>query len=130
MFQEHVAKQAAEQNLNEAQTALLLAQTLEFNGLPQINSSPHRIGLLPSSESDQSQSLLPSLDSLIGGLKDLVSPGPGFDTVNRLGEAAVVTPDDDNDVNAGLPKPGTLEHTVALGLFRLQQGINQVRDER
>ena len=26
---------------------------------------------------------------------------------------------------AGLPKPGTLEHTVKLGFFKLQQGINQ-----
>ena len=25
----------------------------------------------------------------------------------------------------GLPQPGTLEHTVTLGLFRLQQGLNQ-----
>ena len=27
---------------------------------------------------------------------------------------------------SGLPTPGTLEHTVTLGLFRLQQGLTQL----
>ena len=34
-------------------------------------------------------------------------------------------PDADDSRPGGLPKPGTLEHTVTLGLFRLQQGLNQ-----
>ena len=119
--QDHVAEQAKEQNLNEAQTALLLAETLEYNGLPLINSNPDRIGLLQPS---QSESFLPSLQSLIGGLSELVSPGPGFNTVNRQGEPADTG--DTDEASSGLPTPGTLEHTVTLGLFRLSQGINQL----
>ena len=33
--------------------------------------------------------------------------------------------DADDSRPGGLPRPGTLEHTVTLGLFRLQQGLNQ-----
>ena len=33
--------------------------------------------------------------------------------------------DTDDSRPGGLPQPGTLEHTVTLGLFRLQQGLNQ-----
>ena len=113
-------QQAIQQNLNDAQKALLLAQTLEYNGLPQIVSSPNKIGLAGS----QSDSLIPSIDTLIGGLGQLVSPGPGFDTVNRLGEAAVV--DEEDEQTSGLPKPGTIQHAVTLGAFRLQQGLNQL----
>ena len=51
-----------------------------------------------------------------------MSPGPGFDTVNRLGEVA----DDTEDDGSGLPKPGTLQHTFTLGVFRLQQALNQL----
>ena len=86
MLQEHVRKQAEEQNLNESQTSLLLAQTLEYNGLPQLEpASPNKIGLV-SDASDQSGGFLPSLDSVIGGINNLV--GQDFNTVNRLGEAA------------------------------------------
>lgn len=35
------------------------------------------------------------------------------------------TSDTDDSRPGGLPRPGTLEHTVTLGLFRLQQGLNQ-----
>ena len=82
-----------------------------------------------------------SASALIGQLGQLVSPGPGFDTVNRLGEAADtetgecdkcdLTEDSPHPSHAtdsgpgGLPQPGTLEHTVTLGLFRLQQSLNQ-----
>ena len=38
LVQEHVNKQAQEQNLNSIQTAQLLSETLAHNGLPQINS--------------------------------------------------------------------------------------------
>ena len=79
-----MTKQAEEQNLNESQKALLLAQTLEYNGLPQLETSPNKIGL--ASETDQSGGFLPSLDSVIGGLNNFV--GQDFNTVNRLGEAA------------------------------------------
>ena len=86
MLQDHVRKQAEEQNLNESQTSLLLAQTLEYNGLPQLEpASPNKIGLA-SDASDQSGGFLPSLDSVIGGINNLV--GQDFNTVNRLGEAA------------------------------------------
>ena len=105
--QTHVEEQVKKENLNDAEAAQLLAQTLEFNGLPQLQS-PSKIGL-PSQEEDSS--FLPPLPNF---LEDILSPGSDFQTVNRLGEAAV-TDEEDN----GLPKPGTLEHTVTLGLFKI-----------
>ena len=50
----------------------------------------NKIGLagLTDSSSDQSGGFLSGASALIGQLGQLVSPGPGFDTVNRLGEAA------------------------------------------
>ena len=106
-------EQVKKENLNDAEAALLLAQTLEFNGLPLLQS-PSKIGL-PSQEEESS--FLPPLPTF---LEDILSPGPGFQTVNRLGEAAA-TVEEDN----GLPTPGTLEHAVTLGLFKIQQGINR-----
>ena len=79
--QTHVEEQAKKENLNEAQAALLLAQTLEFNGLPQLQS-PSKIGL-PS----QTESFLPPLPNF---LEQFLSPGADFQTVDRLGEAAEV----------------------------------------
>ena len=110
--QTHVEEQVKKENLNDAEAALLLAQTLEFNGLPLLQS-PSKIGL-PSQEED---SFLPPLPNF---LEDILSPVSDFQTVNRLGEAAVTTEEDN-----GLPKPGTLEHTVTLGLFKIQQGLNR-----
>ena len=109
-------EQVLKENLNESEAALLLAQTLEFNGLPLVQSlqSPSKIGL-PSQEES---SFLPPLPTF---LEDILSPGSDFQTVNRLGEAAATGGED----TSGLPKPGTLEHTVTLGLFKIQQGINR-----
>ena len=67
-------------------------KTLEYNGLPQVSVAVNKIGLAgltaPSSPSDQSGGFLSGASALIGQLGQLVAPGPGFDTVNRLGEAA------------------------------------------
>ena len=106
-------EQVKKENLNDAEAALLLAQTLEFNGLPLVQS-PSKIGL-PSQEDS---SFLPPLPTF---LEDILSPGSDFQTVNRLGEAAATGEED----TSGLPKPGTLEHAVTLGLFKIQQGINR-----
>ena len=69
-----------------------ILQTLEYNGLPQVSVAVNKIGLAgltdSSSSSDQSGGFLSGASALIGQLGQLVSPGPGFDTVNRLGEAA------------------------------------------
>ena len=63
-------------------------KTLEYNGLPQVSVAVNKIGLASPSPSDQSGGFLSGVSSLIGQLGQLLSPGPGFDTVNRLGEAA------------------------------------------
>ena len=56
--------------------------------MPQVSVAVNKIGLAGSTPSDQSGGFLSSASALIGQLGQLVSPGPGFDTVNRLGEAA------------------------------------------
>ena len=38
LLQDHVAGEALKQGLNAAQQAVMLAETLEHNGLPQINN--------------------------------------------------------------------------------------------
>ena len=106
----HVEQEAINQGLNAAQAEALLAETLEFNGLPQINSNPlggigdlfkigqqsiNKIGL-PAASSSSSSSLSPSSSSL----------------------STSHTP--------GLPVPGTLEHTVTLALFNAQQYVNRL----
>ena len=108
-------EQVKKENLNEAQAELLLAQTLEYNGLPQLQS-PSKIGLL----GDVGSSFLPPLPNF---LENLLSPGEDFHTVNRLGEAADT---EGAEAYSSLPQPGTLEHTLKLGLFKIQQGINRV----
>ena len=85
-----------------------------FNGLPQLQS-PSKIGLA----SQSSSSFLPPLPNF---LEQILSPGADFQTVNRLGEAAVV---ESEETGSGLPQPGTLQHTLTLGLFKIQQGINR-----
>ena len=106
-------EQVQKENLNEAQAELLLAQTLEYNGLPQLQS-PSKIGLI-----GEESSFLPPLPNF---LENIFSPGSDFDTVNRLGEAADTGQEESY---SGLPQPGTVEHSLKLGLFKLQQGLNR-----
>ena len=46
VVRQHVQQEVTKQNLNDAQAALLLAQTLEHNGLPQLVQSPGKLGTL------------------------------------------------------------------------------------
>ena len=92
IVEEHVNKEAVEKNLNEAQTALLLSQTLEHNGLPQISVAPSKIGLVDEFSPTTS-------DSFVSGVINTVM-GTGGDN------SAYVS-----DATPGLPKPGTLSHT-------------------
>ena len=91
LVEEHVTKEAAEKNLNEAQTALLLAQSLEHNGLPQLSVAPS--GDISNSDGE---SVMTSV----------------FNTVLGGGE--------------NLPKPGTLSHSLTMGLLKAQQTANKI----
>merc|ERR1719445_100457 len=114
MVQEHVAQQALEQGLNSAQEALLLAQTLQHNGLPQV-ASPVESTLvngassLITAGSAGASSVLSSLSSLLGNNNVNNNNNNKNNNVNKVGLPAT-TADDDTWV-PGLPKPGTLEHT-------------------
>jgi hypothetical protein len=102
IVEEHVTKEAGEKNLNEAQTALLLAQTLEHNGLPQLSVAPSKIGYAGDiSNSDESV-----LDNVMTGVNSV------FNTVLGGGE--------------NLPKPGTLSHSLTMGLLKAQQTANKI----
>ena len=112
IVEEHVNKEAVEKNLNEAQTALLLSQTLEHNGLPQISVAPSKIGFVGEYSPTTSDSVV---DSVISGVSDAINNMFGDD---NSGDVTDDTP--------GLPKPGTLSHTLTLGLLRAQQAANKV----
>jgi len=121
LVQDHVTQQALEQNMNSIQTAQLLAETLQHNGLPQINSPV--------------QNTLAAVVSTVAGGESLVSNMFssifGDSTVNKVGVAADSAPDQDHgDSVAGLPKPGTLEHTITLALFKAQQSLNQMMSSK
>ena len=117
IVEEHVQKEAAEKNLNEAQTALLLAQTLEHNGLPQINAAPSKIGFVNSVEDTNSagenNGIFANIASGISGIYN-----------SFTGNGKEESESEENN-SSGLPTPGTLTHTVTLGLFKMQQAINQ-----
>ena len=95
----HVKQEAANQNLSPAQANELLAETLSFNGLPQINTSP------------------------LGGLTSLIGQG-----INKIGlpaaSSSASSSGPDTSHTPGLPVPGTWEHTVTLALFNAQQYLN------
>ena len=104
----HVQQEAIKQGLNSAQADALLAETLQFNGLPQINSNP------------------------LGGLGDLIGQ-----SINKIGLPAAAasssaaissssSSSSDQNLIPGLPVPGTMEHTVTLALFNAQQYINNL----
>ena len=114
IVEEHVNKEAAEKNLNEAQTALLLSQTLEHNGLPQISLAPSKIGFVDEYSPTTSDNVL---DSVISGVSDVINNIVGIGGDNSA---------DVGDDTPGLPKPGTLSHTLTLGLLRAQQAANKV----
>ena len=99
---DHVKEEAVKQGLSAAEAEAMLAQTLEFNGLPQVNSNP-----------------------ITGALDNLFKIGSN--TVNKIGLPAPTQTASQpaQDLVPGLPVPGTLEHTVALALFNAQQYINQ-----
>ena len=117
LVQDHVTQQALEQNLNSLQAAQLLAETLEHNGLPQINSPVEN-------------TLAAVVNTVAGGeslVSNMFSSIFGDSTVNKVGVAAGGAPDQDHgDYVPGLPKPGTLEHTITLALFKAQQSLNQM----
>ena len=103
----HVEQEAENQGLSPAQAEALLAETLAFNGLPQINSSP------------------------LGGIGDLFKIGQ--QSINKIGLPAPASSpsfssssSSSGDLVPGLPVPGTLEHTVTLALFNAQQYLNQM----
>ena len=99
---DHVKQEAVKQGLSAAEAEAVLAQTLEYNGLPQLNSNP-----------------------ITGALDNLFKIGSN--TVNKIGLPAPTETGGQpaQDLVPGLPVPGTLEHTVALALFNAQQYINQ-----
>ena len=100
---DHVKQEAVKQGLSPGEAEAMLAQTLEYNGLPGVSSNP----------------LTGALDSLFK---------IGSSTVNKIGLPAPTQPVSSQagqDLVPGLPVPGTLEHTVALALFNAQQYINQ-----
>ena len=100
--------------LMKPQTALLLSQTLEHNGLPQISVAPSKIGFVDEYSPTTSDNVL---DSVISGVSDVINNIVGIGEDNSA---------DVNDDTPGLPKPGTLSHTLTLGLLRAQQAANKV----
>ena len=98
----HVQQEAVKQGLSAAEAEAMLAQTLEYNGLPQVNNNP-----------------------ITGALGNLFKIGSN--TVNKIGLPAPTSSNTQSqDLVPGLPVPGTLEHTVTLALFNAQQYINQI----
>ena len=98
----HVQQEAVKQGLSAAEAQAMLAQTLEYNGLPQVNNNP-----------------------ITGALGNLFKIGSN--TVNKIGLPAPTSSNTQSqDLVPGLPVPGTLEHTVTLALFNAQQYINQI----
>ena len=99
----HVKQEAANQNLSPAQADALLSETLAFNGLPQVNTSP------------------------LGGLTSLIGQG-----INKIGLPApsVSASSPDTSITPGLPVPGTWEHTVTLALFNAQQYLNTMLNSK
>ena len=93
----HVKQEVANQNLSPAEADALLSETLSFNGLPQLNTSP------------------------LGGLTSLIGQG-----INKIGlpAAPASASSPDTSITPGLPVPGTWEHTVTLALFNAQQYLN------
>jgi len=92
LVQDHVAQQAQEQQLSQAAADKLLAETLQHNGLPQIQAPGSSL-----------------LSSFLGAQVTGGAPGGA--------------PDQDDQI-PGLPKPGTLEHTVKLALFNAEQSLS------
>jgi len=103
---QHVQQETFNKKLTEAQAQLLLATTLEHNGLPQIGGS---VGSDPT--------------AAIGGLFS----GVGNALTSVLGGGAGAPSTENNQLQAtpGLPAPGTLQHSIMLGLFKANQGLNQ-----
>ena len=110
---DHVNKQAIQENLNSIQKAQLLSETLSHNGLPQLHNSVE----------DSLATVVNTVAEGEGIVTDLFSSIFGDSTVNKVGVAAGAAPDQDDHV-PGLPKPGTLEHTITLALFKAQQSLN------
>ena len=112
LVEEHVNKEAAEKNLNWAQTALLLAVTLEHNGLPQISVAPSKIGFVgDTGESESPNNGNGVLDNVVSGASSI------FSTLFGESNPSVESVESEDSTN-GLPKPGTLAHGVTLGLFK------------
>ena len=98
----HVQQEAVKQGLSAAEAEAMLVQTLEYNGLPQVNSNP-----------------------ITGAINDLFKIGSN--TVNKIGlPAPTASSQSTQELIPGLPVPGTLEHTVTLALFNAQQYLNKV----
>ena len=100
---DHVKQEAVKQGLSAVEAEAMLAQTLEYNGLPQVSSNP-----------------------ITGALDNLFKIGSN--TVNKIGLPAptqTASQSASQDLIPGLPVPGTLEHSVTLALFNAQQFINQ-----
>ena len=110
---DHVNKQAIKDKLNSIQKAQLLAETLAHNGLPQINNPVE----------NTLATVVNTVAEGEGIVTDLFSSIFGDSTVNKVGVAAGAAPDQDHHV-PGLPKPGTLEHTITLAIFKAQQSLN------
>ena len=111
MVIEHVNKQAQEQQLNSIEKAELLAQTLAHNGLPQVNSPVENSLASVMNTVAQGETLLTNLVSSIVG-----------DTTEGGGGPVDPVP--------GLPVPGTLEHSLTLALFKAQQALNKIFEDK
>ena len=116
---DHVNKQAIKDKLNSIQKAQLLAETLAHNGLPQINNPVE----------NTLATVVNTVAEGEGIVTDLFSSIFGDSTVNKVGVAAGAAPDQDHHV-PGLPKPGTLEHTITLAIFKAQQSLNKLFDDK
>jgi len=110
LVQDHVNQQAQDQHLNSIQAAELLSETLQHNGLPPINAPVKSAISTVAGSLAGGESLVNSLFSSILG----AAGGSGG------------TSQDPGSSIPGLPQPGTLEHTVTLALFNLQQSLNSM----
>ena len=111
MVIEHVNKQAQEQHLDSIEKAELLAQTLAHNGLPQVNSPVENSIASVVNTVAQGETVLTNLVSSIIGDATVAEGGP----VDHV---------------PGLPVPGTLEHSLTLALFKAQQAINNILEDK
>jgi len=118
----HIQQAQIKDNLTDEEATKLLIETLEHNGLPVPESLQQGSNQKTEDDNDiveavEDQNMMNKLNSLMAGATGMIS--------SILSPSSSQPTDTPGQVSS-LPQPGTMEHTVMLGLFNAQQSVNML----